>query len=102
MSAASSPSTAHSAVRGMSRLVNVADQPGPDRGAVLCSELEAGNILYFSRTPFDFPNQDIEFLLTRKQTDTALHKNIAYRPAVDRITGVEESSGPGVERLRSI
>jgi hypothetical protein len=102
MSAASSPSTALSAVRGMSRLVNVADQPGPDRGAVLCGELEAGNILYFSRTPFDFPNQDIEFLLTRKQTDTALHKNIAYRPAVDRITGVEESSGPGVERLRSI
>jgi hypothetical protein len=86
----------------MSRLVNVKDEPGPDRGRVLCGELEAGNILYFSRTPFDFPDEDIKFLLTRKQTDTALHKNIAYRPAVDRITGVDDSSGPGVERLRAI
>jgi 3-deoxy-D-manno-oct-2-ulosonic acid (Kdo) hydroxylase len=102
MSAASPTSTSQNAVRGMSRLVNVADQPSPDRGRILCGELEAGNILYFRRTPFDFPGEDIEFLLTRKQTDTALHKNIAYRPAVDRITGVEESSGPGVERLRAI
>jgi len=102
MSAASPTPTAQSAVRGMSRLVNVADEPSPDRGRILCGELEAGNILYFTRTPFDFPDEDIQFLLTRKQTDTALHKNIAYRPAVDRITGVEESSGPGVERLRAI
>jgi hypothetical protein len=86
----------------MSRLVNVAEEPSPDRKRILCSELEAGNILYFARTPFDFPDEDIQFLLTRKQTDTALHKNIAYRPGVDRITGVEESSGPGVERLRAI
>jgi len=102
MSAAPSPSSMHNAVRGMSRLVNVAEEPSPDRGRILCGELEAGNIVYFPRTPFDFPEDDIQFLLTRKQTDTALHKNIAYRPAADRITGVEESSGPGVERLRSI
>jgi hypothetical protein len=102
MSAASSTSTAQNAVRGMSRLVNVADEQSPDRSRILCGELEAGNILYFPRTPFDFPDEDIQFLLTRKQTDTALHKNIAYRPAVDRITGVEESSGPGVERLRAV
>src|SRR5262249_112331 len=102
MSAASSSSTTQNALRGMSRLVNVADEPSPDRGAILCRELEAGNILFFPRTPFDFPEDDIQFLLTRKQTETALHKNIAYRPAVDRITGVEESSGPGVERLRAI
>jgi hypothetical protein len=99
---AASPPTAQNVVRGMSRLVNVAEQASPDRGLVLCRELEAGNILYFPRTPFDFPEEDLQFLLTRKQTDTALHKNIAYRPAVDRITGVEQSSGPGVERLRAI
>jgi hypothetical protein len=102
MSAASSPSIAPHTTHGMSRLVNVKDEPGPDRGRVLCSELEAGNILYFPLTPFDFPEEDIKFLLTRKQTDTAYHKNIAYRPAVDRITGVDESSGPGIERLRAI
>jgi hypothetical protein len=102
MSAASSPSIAPHSTHGISRLVNVKDEPGPDRGRVLCGELEAGNILYFARTPFDFPEEDIKFLLTRKQTDAAFHKNIAYRPAVDRITGVDESAGPGVERLRAI
>jgi 3-deoxy-D-manno-oct-2-ulosonic acid (Kdo) hydroxylase len=86
----------------MSRLVTVKDEPGPDRGRVLCEELEAGNILYFPHTPFDFPDEDVKFLLTRKQTDAAFHKNIAYRPAADRITGVDTSAGPDVDRLRGI
>ncbi len=86
----------------MSRLVTVKDDPGPDRARVLCSELEAGNILYFPHTPFDFPDEDIQFLLTRKQTDAAFHKNIAYRPAADRITGVHKSAGPDGDRLRAI
>jgi hypothetical protein len=86
----------------MSRLVTVKDEPGPDRGRVLCEELEAGNILYFPHTPFDFPDDDIQFLLTRKQTDAAFHKNIAYRPAADRITGVDKSAGPDGDRLRGI
>lgn len=86
----------------MSRLVTVKDEPGPDRGRVLCSELESGNILYFPQTPFEFPDDDIQFLLTRKQTDAAFHKNIAYRPAADRITGVDKSAGPDGDRLRAI
>ncbi len=86
----------------MSRLVTVKEEPGPDEGRVLCSELEAGNILYFPRTPFDFPDDDVQFLLTRKQTDAAFHKNIAYRPAADRITGIDKSAGPEVDRLRAI
>ena len=86
----------------MSRLVTVKDEPGPDRGCVLCSELESGNILYFPQTPFEFPDDDIQFLLTRKQTDAAFHKNIAYRPAADRITGVDKSAGPDGDRLRAI
>jgi 3-deoxy-D-manno-oct-2-ulosonic acid (Kdo) hydroxylase len=102
MSAASSPSIAQNTARGMSRLINVKEDSGPDNGRILCAELEAGNILYFPRTPFDFPEDDVRFLLTRKQTDTAFHKNIAYRPAVDRVTGIEDSSGPDVERLRAI
>jgi hypothetical protein len=86
----------------MSRLVTVKEEPGPDRARVLCTELEAGNILYFPHTPFDFPDEDIQFLLTRKQTDAAFHKNIAYRPAADRITGIDKSAGPDVDRLRAI
>jgi 3-deoxy-D-manno-oct-2-ulosonic acid (Kdo) hydroxylase len=102
MSAASSPSVARNDIRGMSRLVNVTGELTSDRGHALCAELEAGNILYFPRTPFAFPDEDIQFLLTRKQTNTALHKNIAYRPAADRITGLEQRSGPEVDRLRAI
>ncbi len=86
----------------MSRLVTVKDDPGPDQARVLCTELEAGNILYFPHTPFDFPDDDVQFLLTRKQTDAAFHKNIAYRPAADRITGVDKSAGPDGDRLRAI
>jgi hypothetical protein len=102
MSAASSPSVAQNASRGMSRLVTVKDDPGPGHARVLCSELEAGNILYFPHTPFEFPDDDVQFLLTRKQTDAAFHKNIAYRPAADRITGVAKSAGPDGDRFRAI
>jgi hypothetical protein len=87
---------------GMTRLVTLNDPPSQQRGREYCSELEGGGILYFPRTPFDFPDADGEFLLTRKQTGGALHKNIAYRPAADRITGVDDSSGPAAQRLRAI
>lgn len=86
----------------MSRLISVADEPSPNRGEVLCGELESGNILYFHQTPFSFPEDDLKFLLASKQTGAAYHKNIAYRPAVDRITGLDKTSGSDVDRLRSI
>jgi hypothetical protein len=87
----------------MSRLVTVKDDGGPERGRALCGELEAGNILFFPQTPFAFPDDDLKFLLTRKQTDASFHKNIAYRPAEDRITGLDKSAaGPEVDRLRAI
>jgi hypothetical protein len=87
---------------GMSRLVTVSDETRPDRGRILCAELEAGNILFFPQTPFAFPDEDLKFLLSRKQTDASFHKNIAYRPAEDRLTGLDVSSGPEVDRLRAI
>jgi 3-deoxy-D-manno-oct-2-ulosonic acid (Kdo) hydroxylase len=86
----------------MSRLVTVKEEAGPDQGRILCEELESGNILYFPNMPFDFHPGDVKFLLTRKQTDGGFHKNIAYRPNVDRITGVDKSAGPDGDRLRSI
>ena len=107
MSAASVPA-GQSSIPGMSRLVTVKDEVGAqgvgaDRGRALCGDLEAGNILYFPRTPFAFPDDDLNFLLGLKQTDASFHKNIAYRPAEDRITGLDKSAqGPEVDRLRSI
>src|SRR5579863_8672663 len=108
MSAASVPSPNQGSIPGMSRLVTVKDEAGahginPERGRALCGELEVGNILYFPRTPFAFPDDDLKFLLGLKQTDASFHKNIAYRPAEDRITGLDKSAaGPEVDRLRAI
>ncbi len=50
-------------------------------------ELEAGNILFFPRTPFALPEEDQEFLRSLAFSSRAVHKNIAYRPASDRVTG---------------
>lgn len=88
---------------GMSRLVTVSsEQAGSHRGDELCGELESGNILFFPETPFSFPDDDLKFLLASKQTGAAYHKNIAYRPVVDRITGLDQADGADVDRLRSI
>ena len=108
MSAASVPSATQGSIAGMSRLVTVKDEVGArgvdgERGRTLCGELEASNILYFPRTPFAFPDDDLQFLLGLKQTDASFHKNIAYRPAEDRITGLDKSAqGPEADRLRAI
>ena len=102
MSAASSPSVAQNSVRGHSRVVTVKDDRDPERARSLCVELETGGILYFPRTPFDFPEGDLKFLLGRKQTGASFHKNIAYRPAADRITGLDKSDEADESRLRAI
>jgi hypothetical protein len=59
--------------------------------------LEEGRILLFRRPPFPIPDADREFLLSRRQRGGRLHKNIAYRPARDRVTG---ATGDRVERER--
>jgi hypothetical protein len=95
----------------MSQLVDVeaanrrapADSADPPAGGRwLCSQLEAGNILFFSNTPFDIPQDDRSFLLGQTQTSSALHKNVAYRPAEDRITGLAKSEEVEAARLRLI
>ncbi|HUI43996.1 MAG TPA: Kdo hydroxylase family protein [Terriglobia bacterium] len=61
--------------------------------------LEAGDILFFPQTPTQFAGVDSEFLLSQRQSGSAYHKNIAYRPATDVLTGAE---GGDRERLRSL
>lgn len=98
-------------VAGMSQLVRAQDESGnslaptqdpAECGRWLCSQLEAGNIVFFPRTPFAFPQEDREFLLGQKQTSSGFHKNVAYRPAEDRITGLDKTDTPEAERLRGI
>jgi 3-deoxy-D-manno-oct-2-ulosonic acid (Kdo) hydroxylase len=61
--------------------------------------LEAGDILYFPQTPTQFCDDDARFLLTRRQSGAAYHKNIAYRPATGVLTGV---AGGDRDRLRRL
>ncbi len=56
---------------------------------IWCRQLEEGNILFFPQTPIALPDQDLHFLLTLEQTSSGLHKNLAYKPALDRVSGAD-------------
>jgi hypothetical protein len=65
-----------------------------------CQRLEEGEVLSFSRLPFELCDDDRAFLF--EQQLGGRHKNIAYAPQRDRLTGfVEHRAGDG-ERLRAI
>lgn len=55
-------------------------------------DLEAGDILYFPKTPFDLPESSLDFLRNLNFSGGSIHKNIAYKTASDRISGVEAGS----------
>ncbi len=63
-------------------------------------QLEAGNILLFPEMPVELPEDDQRFLLCQRQTAASYHKNIAYRPAQDTLTGA--ASGTDHRELRRI
>jgi hypothetical protein len=67
-----------------------------------CKELEDGNILFFPTCPFEFPKNELDFLLAQKQTGAKNRKNIAYKPQADKITNFEKSSVEHEEYFRSI
>jgi len=67
-----------------------------------CSELEAGNILFFPSIPFSFPQEEIQFLLQQKQSSSSARKNIAYKPQVDKITNHQTKNFAEAENLRYI
>ena len=66
--------------------------------------LEAGGVLYFPKTPLPIPPNDLELLLGQKQTGSKVHKNIAYKPNRDELTGVDASNTDAktVEELHAI
>lgn len=62
--------------------------------------LEAGNVLYFARSPIELSREDTEFLLSQRQAGSSYYKNIAYRPSEDRVTGLDKTGD--CERMRRI
>lgn len=75
-----------------------------DQARAWCAQLEAGEILYFPATPIAIPPDDLAFLLGQQQTDSSLHKNIAYKPKIDKLSGVDAKTADSaaVTRLRGI
>ena len=63
--------------------------------------LEGGAILLFRDPPFAIPEADRAFLLAQRQSGGRFHKNIAYRPARDRVTGFA-GGRQDRERLRRV
>jgi len=65
-----------------------------------CKHLEAGGILYFPETPVPIPHADFEFLLGRRQTGSGVHKNIAYKPKRDELSGVDRKATPSADTAK--
>src|SRR5216683_17773 len=85
-------------------VVNALSLPaaGPERERECCRVLEEGNILLFPTTPFAFPERDRALLLEQRQAEAGYHKNIAYRPASDRVTGVARQNQEDERRLKEL
>jgi 3-deoxy-D-manno-oct-2-ulosonic acid (Kdo) hydroxylase len=67
-----------------------------------CEQLELGNILFFPAIPFDFPDESRAFLLQLRKSESRHHKNIAYRPAEDRLSGFSGESKETQARVHEI
>jgi 3-deoxy-D-manno-oct-2-ulosonic acid (Kdo) hydroxylase len=95
------------ATSGLSRLVTV-DAPIESgvwteaQAREVCRHLECGHIAFLPRSPIEIPHEDRELLLGHKQSSSAYHKNISYRPLEDRVTGLDRSEEQEAEKLRAI
>lgn len=74
----------------------------PSDWAERCRALERGNILYFPKTPFELTEGERDFLLKLRLTGGRLHKNIAYRPAQDKISGVDQATAETKKKLSEV
>ncbi len=84
----------------MARKIVVEGQ-GTDLSAY-CRQLEAGNILFFPQVPFDFPQEEIDFLLQQRQGGSKTRKNIAYKPQLDVITNHTTDDPKAAQMMKSV
>jgi hypothetical protein len=75
---------------------------GEERERACAEALERGGVLFFAETPFELPSSDRELLRRQRQAEAGYHKNIAYRPAADRVTGVARGQSEDARDLRRI
>jgi hypothetical protein len=72
-----------------------------ERARWCCAQLEEGNILSFPNPPFEIPEEDTQFLLKQQQSSARHHKNIAYRPSEDLLTGYASGGRAQAAQLRA-
>jgi hypothetical protein len=77
-------------------------RPGTAATDEQCRNLETGDILYFPAIPFEFPSADRKFLLSQRQVAGQHHKNVSYRPAQDRLTGIDQGDEEARNRVHAI
>lgn len=65
------------------------------------STLELGGILFFPETPI-LSEEDRDFLLGVRQSGGGFHKNVSYKPALDKAAGFDKDNPETAERLRTV
>jgi len=65
-------------------------------------QLERGNILFFPRTPFELSENERDVLRATGLSTSSHHKNIAYRPASDKVTGFDKAMVQDPDELRGV
>jgi 3-deoxy-D-manno-oct-2-ulosonic acid (Kdo) hydroxylase len=73
--------------------IPVDPEPSAVQARAWCERLEAGDILYFPQTPVPLRSEDLSFLLGQQQTGSTLHKNIAYKPKLHSVSGLDANTG---------
>lgn len=66
------------------------------------ADLEAGNILFFPTTPFAFPQDEVDFLLSQKQSGSKSRKNIAYKPQSGKISNHDTTDEVAAARMLEV
>lgn len=67
-----------------------------------CDQLEEGHVLLFEPLPFDFPEEDRNFLLSQQNGDSHLHKNISYRPHLDELRGFPSGKNGSAQHMHEV
>ncbi|MDR3634771.1 MAG: Kdo hydroxylase family protein [Isosphaeraceae bacterium] len=86
----------------MARITLDGSSAGSEAGEDIYRGLETGDILYFPTTPFVLTAEEQSVLLAQKQAETSLHKNISYRPAQDRLKGIDQSDTAEWKRVHGV
>ncbi len=80
------------------QLIHPATLPDPRRRA---EALETGNILFFPEIPFPLSQEDRDSLLGFVQKSSDLHKNIAFRPAQQKVSGLGKTDASTLDKVRA-